>query len=196
MRKYINEIIDTKIELLNKLRDSGYLEQLEKTVYELVKSLQEGNKILLAGNGGSAADAQHFAAEIVGRFMMERKSLPAISLCVDPSVISCIGNDYGFDSVFSRQIEGLAKKGDVFIAISTSGNSANLIKAINSAKEKGAVTIGFLGKDGGQMQQMCDYALVVPSCVTPRIQEMHTFTVHVMCEFIEKLVFDDRTERR
>lgn len=195
MQKYINEIIDTKIGLLMKLRNSGYMEQLEQAVYELVKSLKAGKKILLAGNGGSAADAQHFAAEIVGRFMMERKSLPAISLCVDPSVVSCIGNDYGFDSVFSRQIEGLADQGDVFIAISTSGDSGNLIKAIKSAKEKGAAVIGFLGKHGGRMQKMCDYALVVPSCSTPRIQEIHTFTVHIMCEYIEKLVFADDTER-
>ncbi len=121
MQKYLKEIIDQKIELLEVLRISNYMNQLEEAVHDLADCLMSGGKILLAGNGGSAADAQHFAAEIVGRFMMDRKSLPAVSLCVDPSVISCIGNDYGFDCVFSRQLEGLADRGDVFIAISTSG---------------------------------------------------------------------------
>ena len=190
MQKYVKEIIDQKIELLEVLRISNYMNQLEEAVHDLADCLMSGGKILLAGNGGSAADAQHFAAEIVGRFMMDRKSLPAVSLCVDPSVISCIGNDYGFDCVFSRQLEGLADRGDVFIAISTSGKSENLIRAVKNAQEKGVLTIGLLGNDGGIMKDLCDRPLIVPSSITPRIQEIHTFTVHLMCEYIEKLLFD------
>lgn len=129
------------------------------------------------------------AGEIVGRFMMERKSIPALSLCVDPSVMTCIGNDYGYDMVFARQIEGIGQAGDVFVAISTSGNSENIIKAIEAAKVKKIKVVGFLGKGGGKIKDMCDYALVVPSDDTPRIQEVHTFSVHLMCEYIEKKIF-------
>lgn len=185
----INKIIEEKIEILNSLKDSEYMILAGKVINEMVESLNNGGKILLAGNGGSAADAQHFAGEIVGRFMMEREALPAISLCVDPSVMTCIGNDYGYEKVFSRQIKGLGNKGDIFVAISTSGNSDNLIDAVISAREKGLITVGFLGKDGGKLKEICDYSLVVPSKITPRIQEVHTFTVHIMCENIEKQIF-------
>lgn len=185
----INKIIEEKIEILNSLKDSEYMILAGKVINEMVESLNNGGKILLAGNGGSAADAQHFAGEIVGRFMMEREALPAISLCVDPSVMTCIGNDYGYEKVFSRQIKGLGNKGDIFVAISTSGNSDNLIDAVIAAREKGLITVGFLGKDGGKLKEICDYSLVVPSKITPRIQEVHTFTVHIMCENIEKQIF-------
>ncbi|MGN6711812.1 D-sedoheptulose-7-phosphate isomerase [Anaerocolumna jejuensis] len=185
----INKVIEEKIEILNSLKDSEYMILAGKVINEMVESLNNGGKILLAGNGGSAADAQHFAGEIVGRFMMEREALPAISLCVDPSVMTCIGNDYGYEKVFSRQIKGLGNKGDIFVAISTSGNSDNLIDAVISAREKGLITVGFLGKDGGKLKEICDYSLVVPSKITPRIQEVHTFTVHIMCENIEKQIF-------
>lgn len=189
MMQKIDTLLDQNIELINNLKNSEYVQLLDTVVDKIVSSLKSGGKILLAGNGGSAADAQHFAGEMVGRFMMERKSLPAISLCVDPSVITCIGNDYGYDEIFSRQLSGLGVEGDCFIAISTSGNSKNLIKAVNVANKKGIKTIGFLGKNGGEIAKLCDYALIVPSDVTPRIQEIHTMTVHIICEQLEKIMF-------
>ena len=188
MKQWISDIINSKQGLLGKLSEE-YLPQAEKAGEMLTSVLKSSGKILLAGNGGSAADAQHFAGEIVGRFTMERKSLPALSLCVDPSVMTCIGNDYGYAKVFARQLDGLGKAGDAFIAISTSGNSENLINALNVAKEKGIKTVGFLGKGGGKMKDLCDYPLVVPSDSTPRIQETHTLTVHILCEMIEKEIF-------
>lgn len=188
MKEWITEIIESKKLLLERLLGE-YLDDVEKTGDMLSSVLKGGGKILLAGNGGSAADAQHFAGEIVGRFTMERKSLPALSLCTDSSVMTCIANDYGYDEVFARQLNGLGKAGDAFIAISTSGNSENLIKALNIAKEKEIKTVGLLGRDGGKIKNLCDFPLVVPSELTPRIQETHTLTVHILCEMIEKEIF-------
>ena len=192
MQKWINDIIDDKKVLLDKLVSCGYLDLLEVAGSTMVTAIKNGGKVLLAGNGGSAADAQHFAGEIVGRFTMERKSLPALSLCVDPSVMTCIGNDYGYEQVFARQIEGLGNKNDVFVGISTSGNSANIINAITVAKKIGMFVIGYLGKDGGKIKDLCDIALVVPSNSTPRIQEVHTLTTHILCEMIEKEMFGSK----
>ncbi len=192
MKKEIEQVIDHKKDLLDLLGQTGYLDALEQVTQVMVECISAGNKIILAGNGGSAADAQHFAGEIVGRFMMERKALPAVSLCVDPSVMTCIGNDYGFDFVFERQISGLGKAGDIFVAISTSGNSVNLIQAVETARKMNMKTVGILGKTGGKLKELCDYALVVPSNETPRIQEIHTFSVHMLCEHIEKGIFEKR----
>lgn len=191
MRNAISKIILEKIELLKIIDTNGYMDKVVETADLLSGIIAAGNKIFIAGNGGSAADAQHFAGEIVGRFLKERNALPAISLCVDPSVMTCIANDYGYDMVFARQIEGLGQKGDAAIFISTSGNSLNCIKAIDVAKRKGILTIGLLGKNGGKMESMCDMALVVPSDSTPRIQEIHTFTVHMLCQLIENAIFKD-----
>lgn len=185
----VKSVIEEKKKLLDDIQTTGYLDIVEKAAEAMTESVKAGNKIILAGNGGSAADAQHFAGEIVGRFMMERKALGAVSLCVDPSVMTCIGNDYGYDSVFERQLEGIGRTGDIFVAISTSGNSENLIRAVELAKKMDIKTVGFLGKDGGKLKEMCDFSLVVPSNSTPRIQEIHTFTVHVLCEYIEKKIF-------
>lgn len=158
----------------------------------LSDALNRGNMVLVMGNGGSAADSQHFVAEIVGRFKMERKALPAISLTTDTSILTAIGNDYGFDSVFSRQVEALAAPGDVVIGISTSGNSPNVLKALTLAKERGCRTVGLLGKDGGTIKPVCDLALVVPSEDTPRIQEGHTTIIHIVCDLVEKALFGSR----
>lgn len=155
----------------------------------LSEALKQGNKLLVMGNGGSAADSQHFVAEIVGRFKMERRALPAIALSTDTSILTAIGNDYGFDLVFSRQVEALAAPGDVVVGISTSGNSANVLKALNLAKERGCRTIGLLGRDGGSIRAACDLALVVPSTDTPRIQEGHTTIIHIVCDLVEKTLF-------
>lgn len=189
MENWMSEEIREKEEILQKIQVNGYLDEVSKAGSILSDVIRNGNKILLAGNGGSAADAQHFAGEIVGRFLMERDAIPAISLCVDPSVMTCIGNDYGYNEVFARQIQGLGQNGDAFIGISTSGNSENIIRAIEEAKKKGIRVICFLGKNGGKIKELCDVGLIVPSNSTPRIQEVHTFTVHMLCEMIEKNIF-------
>lgn len=189
MIDWMKKEIEEKEILLKNIQENGYLDTVNEVGKELIAIIKSGNKILLAGNGGSAADAQHFAGEIVGRFLLERNAMPAISLCVDPVVVTCVGNDYGYEEVFARQIQGLGCKGDVFVGISTSGNSENIIRAIKCAKDKGMMVVGFTGKDGGKMKDLCDYTLVVPSDNTARIQEVHTFTVHLLCEMIEKEMF-------
>jgi D-sedoheptulose 7-phosphate isomerase len=152
-------------------------------------ALSNGNKLLVMGNGGSAADSQHFVAEIVGRFKMERTALPAVALSTDTSILTAIGNDYGFESIFSRQVEALAAPGDVVVGLSTSGNSPNVLKALKAARERGCRTVGLLGKDGGSIRTACDLALVVPSTDTPRIQEGHITIIHIVCDLVEKALF-------
>ena len=149
------------------------------------KALAGGHKILFCGNGGSAADSQHLAAEFVGRFQKERQSLPALALTVDTSILTAVANDYGYDVVFSRQVEGLGQAGDVLVGISTSGNSKNVVKAIEAAQKKGIKVIGLTGAGGGRMAELCDICLAVPSKVTARTQEMHILIGHILCELAE-----------
>lgn len=163
--------------------------QIVDSVNLISKALASGNKLLIMGNGGSAADAQHFAAEIIGRFKMERRALPAIALTTDSSALTAIGNDYGFDAVFSRQVEGLGSPGDVVLGISTSGNSPNVLAALVKGRESGCHTIGLLGRDGGSIKDACDISIIIPSCDTPRIQEGHITLIHIMCDLIEKRMF-------
>lgn len=151
------------------------------------KALRAGNKILICGNGGSAADAQHIAAEFVGRYHRERRSLPALALTVDTSILTAVANDYDYDRVFSRQVEGLGKPGDVFWGISTSGNSANVCEAAELAHKMGLVTLASTGKDGGRLASLTDMSLVIPSDVTARIQEMHMLCAHLICEMIDEM---------
>ena len=151
----------------------------------VTEALQRGNKVLLCGNGGSAADAQHIAAELTGRFKKERHPLPGIALTTDTSALTAIGNDYGFDQVFSRQVAALAKEGDVVIGISTSGNSLNVIYALETAKEMGCKALGLSGKGGGKMNDVCDINLIVPSDDTARIQEMHSLIGHILCQLVD-----------
>ena len=155
----------------------------------LIETFQVGNKLLIMGNGGSAADAQHFAGEIVSRFRIERPGLPAIALSTDSSIMTAIGNDYGFDRVFSRQVEALASPGDAVIGISTSGNSPNVLQALAVARQAGCSTIGLLGKDGGDIKALCDIPLIIPSKDTPRIQEGHITVIHILCDLIEQGMF-------
>jgi len=156
----------------------------------IVKCFQDGNKILLCGNGGSAADAQHVAAEFINRFRFDRGPLPAIALTTDSSILTCIGNDSAFEHVFSRQVEALARRGDIFVGISTSGGSPNVLRAVDAAKVRGAITVGFTGEKGKDLLgAKCDYSLVVPSADTARIQECHEFAWHVICGFVEKTIF-------
>ena len=156
----------------------------------IVKCFQGGNKVLLCGNGGSAADAQHIAGEFINRFRFDRGPLPAIALTTDSSIITCVGNDSSFEYVFSRQVEALANRGDIFVGISTSGTSPNVLRAAEAAKAQGAITVGFTGEKGKNMLgAMCDYALVVPSADTARIQECHEFVWHVICGLVENKIF-------
>ena len=154
------------------------------------EALLRGNKILICGNGGSAADAQHIAAEFVGRFHNERISLPAIALTTDTSILTAVANDYSYDRIFSRQVEGLGNEGDVLWGISTSGNSRNVNEALKAAGEKGMITIGSTGKTGGQMVSLCREALVVPDDVTARIQEIHMLAAHIICQIIDDSVWE------
>ena len=189
MENWIDEILNQKIDIINNLKKNGYFESVEKAGDILVESIKNGNKVILAGNGGSAADAQHFAGELVGRFIIERDGLPAISLCTDPTIVTSISNDYGYEELFSKELIALGRTGDVFVAISTSGNSLNCIKALKTAREREIKTIGFLGGNGGTMKSLCDVPLIVPVNSTPRIQEIHTFTVHLLCQMIESRLF-------
>lgn len=149
------------------------------------QALGNGNKILLCGNGGSASDAQHIAAEFVGRFLKDRVALPSIALTTDTSIITAVGNDYGYEYIFSRQVEALGQSGDIFIGISTSGNSDNVIKAVEVAKEKGIYTVALSGKDGGDLKNYAEMNLVVPSMITAHIQETHITALHTLCTLVE-----------
>ncbi len=157
----------------------------------IAKRLKNGNKVLICGNGGSAADAQHFAAEIVGRFELERKGFPAVALTTDTSILTAVGNDYGFENIFSRQVEALGVKGDILIGISTSGNSENVIKAVLKAKELGLFTAGFLGKGGGKLKEIVDFPFVVSHANTARIQEVHLTLEHTLCKIIDNYLKED-----
>jgi D-sedoheptulose 7-phosphate isomerase len=182
-----DEIIKTITESSNLILNSKNLsEKIEKAVNEIIKCFSTQNKIVIFGNGGSAADAQHIVAEFIGRFQKERKSLPAIALTTDSSIITSLANDYSYDIVFSRQCESLVSKGDVVIGISTSGNSKNVEKGIKTAKSMGAVTIGLLGGDGGTINSIVDIPIVVESTNTARIQEVHRVIYHIICGIVER----------
>lgn len=189
MKKWIDSIIDEKILLLEEVKNGDYSKKLIEASKMMSDAIKGNNKVLVAGNGGSACDAQHLVGELVGRFMLDRKAMPAVSLGVDSAVVTSISNDYGYEEVFARQVSGLGNKGDVFVGITTSGNSENIVRAVTAAKEKGMYTVGLLGCGGGKLASSCDVALIVPSNNVARIQEIHTFSVHVLCENIEKTLF-------
>jgi D-sedoheptulose 7-phosphate isomerase len=186
IKNQIQASIDTK---QNILKDTALMETIAQVGRECVELYRKGKKTLLAGNGGSAADAQHIAAELVGRYGFDRPSIPSIALTTDTSNLTAIGNDYGYDKVFSRQMEGMGSEGDLFIGISTSGNSVNIINAITAAKAKGVKTVALVGRDGGEMARIADIAIIVPSNDTPRIQESHILIGHMICDIIEKELF-------
>lgn len=186
MNKLISERIRDSIELKQRiLADTDLLENVSELSNEIVKSLRDGGKLVLCGNGGSASDAAHFAGEIVGRFQREREPWPAVALNVDMATMTSIANDYGYDEVFARQVKGCLRAGDVFIGISTSGNSENVLRAAKAAEEKGAVTAALLGRDGGKIGKLVDYPIVVRSDVTARVQECHITLIHILCEMVE-----------
>lgn len=184
MRDTLLKQVQAAIELKRRFFDAE-LDHVLAQADDMAERLRRGGRILVAGNGGSAADAQHLAAELSGRYLKERRALAGIALTTDTSALTAIGNDYGFDFVFSRQVEALGRPGDLFIGISTSGNSPNILKAVESAKELGLRTLGLLGRDGGKLKGLVDDALVVPSSVTARIQEVHQMVYHFWCEAID-----------
>lgn len=164
-------------------------ETIESCSRLMAEALRDGRKVLVMGNGGSAADAQHLAAELVGRFLKERRALPAIALTTDSSILTAVGNDYGFDRVFQRQVEALAAPGDVVIGISTSGNSPNVLLALEAARTIGCRTVGLLGRDGGKIAPLVDVNLTVSAMETPHIQEIHAIIVHILCHLVEDCLY-------
>ena len=192
MKEYIKDQVKKSFETKQAIYENDDLiAKIEKVSQLCVELYRGSNKTILAGNGGSAADAQHIAAELVGRYGFDRPSIPSLALTTDSSNLTAIGNDYGYDKVFSRQLEGMGQKGDIFIGISTSGNSKNIINAFHSAKEKGILSVALTGRDGGEMAKIADIALVVPSDSTPRIQESHILIGHIICDIIEREIFGD-----
>jgi D-sedoheptulose 7-phosphate isomerase len=192
MKNYIKEQIKLSFETKQNIyQNEELLNKIVEVAQRCVELYKGDKKTILAGNGGSAADAQHIAAELVGRYGFDRPSIPSLALTTDTSNLTAIGNDYGYDYVFSRQLEGMGQAGDIFIGISTSGNSKNIINAFEVAKNKNILTIALVGKDGGEMAKMADIALVVPSDSTPRIQESHILIGHILCDIIEKEIFGD-----
>lgn len=190
MKAYIKDQIKKSYETKQAIYDNeGLLNKIEELARRCVELYRGDKKTILAGNGGSAADAQHIAAELVGRYGFDRPSIPSLALTTDTSNLTAIGNDYGYDKVFSRQLEGMGQENDIFIGISTSGNSVNIITAFESAKKKNIFTVALTGRDGGKMAEMADIALVVPSNSTPRIQESHILIGHILCDIIEQEIF-------
>jgi D-sedoheptulose 7-phosphate isomerase len=182
----INKSIKTKE---NILVDTDLIEKIDLISLAIIKAYKSNKKVILFGNGGSAADAQHLAAELVNKFYLNRKSLPAIALTVNASILTAIGNDYSFKQIFSKQLEGIGTEGDIAIGISTSGNSKNVSEGLKFAKEKKLYTIGFTGKNGGKINNIVDICINVPSDDTPRIQEAHIMIGHIICEIVEKELF-------
>lgn len=193
---FVDGEFERSVSLLKDMAADSRLRQLALEVVDTsVEALQRGNKILFAGNGGSAADAQHWAGELVSRFNFDRPGLAGIALTTDTSILTAIGNDYGYDYVFARQIEALGRAGDVFFAISTSGNSANIVRAVKAARERGIKVVGFTGQGGGAMAELCDICLRMPSTATPKIQEGHEFLGHLICCLIEQRMFEPAQSR-
>jgi D-sedoheptulose 7-phosphate isomerase len=191
MNNQIKDIIQASINTkLSVLQNEDLIKNIESCVNLLVAAFKNGNKVLFCGNGGSAADAQHLAAEFSGRFYIDRDALPAEALHVNTSYITAVANDYSYDVVYSRMIKGIGNKGDVLVGLSTSGNSMNILKAFEMAREKGMHTIGFTGSTGGKMKELSDYLLNVPSTDTPRIQESHILIGHIICQLVEEQYFN------
>jgi len=182
----IKNSYETKKAMLEDEKLMNLIYQVSQKTIEIYKN---GNKTLIAGNGGSAADAQHIAGELVARFYFDRPALASIALTTDTSILTAIGNDYGYEKIFSRQVEANGVSGDMFIGISTSGNSKNIIEALRECKKKGIISIGLTGKDGGHMKELCDYCICVPSNETPRVQETHILIGHIICSVVEEELF-------
>ncbi|SRR5579871_35444 len=191
MKEKIKSIISESVAVKNKiLTDEKLLSTIEKITDEIVLALKNGNRIYFCGNGGSAADAQHLAAEFSGRFYTDRDALPAEALHCNTSYLTAVANDYSFDVIYSRLIKGIANSGDVLLGLSTSGNSKNIINAFETAKQKDIITVGFTGENGGKMKPLSDHLINIPSTDTPRIQESHIMIGHIICQLVEEKYFN------
>lgn len=189
--EFINNYLISSLQVKKEMMESELvLSEVSKVSDLIIEAYNRGNKVLLAGNGGSAADAQHIAAEFVSRFFFDRPGLPAIALTTDTSMLTAIGNDYGFDKLFARQVQAQSKPGDIFIGISTSGNSVNIIKAVEMAKAEGLISVVLCG-ESGSLKEIADYAICVPSSCTPFIQECHICLGHIICAIVEKTIFSE-----
>lgn len=186
IKSYIQDSIETKTKILN---DASILSTIQNIADAIVNAYKKDKKVLTAGNGGSAGDAQHIAGELVSKFFFDRPGLTAFSLATDTSILTAIGNDYGYEKSFSRQIQANAKEGDVFIGISTSGNSKNIVLALQEARKKGVITVGFVGQKECEIDNWCDYIIHVPSASTPTIQESHIMIGHIICALVEEANF-------
>jgi D-sedoheptulose 7-phosphate isomerase len=189
MSKIVAYLIKSRDTIQAAIEDPGFAQTIEQIAAAVVNTLRSGGKVLLAGNGGSAADAQHIAGEMLSRLNYDRMPVAALALTTDTSVLTAIGNDYGFENLFARQIFGLGCPGDVFIAISTSGRSANILRAIDAARERRLVVIGLTGNSGGEMRSRCDLCLQAPSASTPLIQQIHIVAAHIICGLVEERLF-------
>lgn len=189
IKEYIQASIKTKQKIL---QDDAIQEKIRSAALAMVSAIRNGHKVLSAGNGGSAADAQHFAGELVSKFFFDRPGLPAFSLATDTSVITAIGNDYGYEHSFERQVQAVGQKGDVFLGISTSGNSKNIVAAVLEAKKKGIMTVALTGAKECQLDSLCDIVIKVPSTSTPTIQESHIMIEHMICAIVEDEIFGER----
>lgn len=192
MATNIHSIIAASIAVKQEiLTDSAFQQKVQDITDAVIHAFQSGKKVMFCGNGGSAADAQHLAAEFSGRFYKNRRALPSDALHCNTSYLTAVANDYSYDDIYSRLVDGTMEKGDVLIGISTSGNSPNIVKAFETARAKGIVTVGFTGAGGGKMKDLSDHLLNVPSTVTPRIQESHILLGHIICELTEAAIFND-----
>ena len=191
MQKQISDILNDSFNNLQKIiNDKGLTAEIEIVTTKIIQAFKDGNKLLLCGNGGSASDAQHIAAELSGRFIKERKPLYAEALHVNSSYMTAVSNDYGFESTYSRMLEAIGEKGDVLIALSTSGNSENVVNATKMANSLGMLTVGMSGATGGKIKELCQHNIIIPSSNTARIQEAHIIVGHIFCQIIEDKLFD------
>ena len=191
MQEHISDILNDSFNNLQKvISDKGLILEIETITTKIIKAFKDGNKLLLCGNGGSASDAQHIAAELSGRFIKERKPLYAEALHVNSSYMTAVSNDYGFESTYSRMLEAIGKKGDVLIALSTSGNSENVVNAVKMANSLDMISVGMSGASGGKIKELCQHNIIIPSSNTARIQEAHIIVGHIFCQIIEDKLFD------
>ncbi len=190
-RELVEERIREANDLGARMLEGALTDQIASVATAILDSYRSGGKAIFCGNGGSAADAQHLAGEFLGRYLRDRRSLPAVALADGISTVTAIGNDYGFDQIFARQLEGIARSGDVLVGLSTSGRSENVLAAVDRAGELGVLTVGMTGADGGSLAERCDLCLRVPSDETPRVQEAHMLIGHALCEFVERELFAD-----
>ena len=191
MQEHISDILNDSFNNLQKvISDKGLILEIETITTKIIKAFKDGNKLLLCGNGGSASDAQHIAAELSGRFIKERKPLYAEALHVNSSYMTAVSNDYGFEYTYSRMLEAIGKKGDVLIALSTSGNSENVVNAVKMANSLDMLSVGMSGATGGKIKELCQHNIIIPSSNTARIQEAHIIVGHIFCQIIEEKIFD------